>query len=335
MRRSIIILSLVTFILMCFMACEVQDKGVHKTIFAMDTVMTFTVYGDRAQEAVDAACARIFELDELLSVTKESSEVARLNAAEGEAVQVSLEVFDLIRTAKDYSERFDGFFDVTAASVVDLWGFYTDDFHIPSDDEIKSALSNVNYHYIQMDDSEHTVALENGAKLDLGAIAKGYAAEQIRLLFSEYGIRHAVVNLGGNVLVLGKKPDASEWLVAVRNPSQTNLQLGLLGVTDCALVTSGSYQRYFEEDGIRYHHIMDPKTGRPAESDLVSVTVITDDATYADVLSTALFVMGYEKALSYWESFSDFEAIFVLSFQERLYVLPVFSTFLENRIPLF
>ena len=295
--------------------------------------MTFTVYGDRAQEAIDAACTRIFELDDLLSVTKENSEIARLNAANGMPISVSPEVYGLIRTAKAYSEHFAGFFDITIASVVDLWGFYTDDYTIPSSSEIENALNTVDYRFIELEDATYTVTLKNGAQLDLGAIAKGYATEQIRLIFSKYDIQRAVVNLGGNVFVLGTKPDHTEWLVAVRSPFQTNGQLGVLGVTDCVLVTSGSYQRYFEENGICYHHIMDPKTGKPAESDLLSVTIVSDDAVYADVLSTSLFGMGYEKALEYWESSSDFEAIFVFASGEVVGTPGIMELLREQTIP--
>lgn len=279
--------------------------------------MTLTAYGENAQDAVEAAVARLFELDALLSVTNAKSEVAALNAADGTNVTLSPEVYGLLETAAFYSEKFAGYFDVTISPVVDLWGFYTDHFAVPDAAAVQESLTHVNYHFINFKEA-FTVSLDDGAQIDLGAIAKGYAAEQIREIFADYGIENAIIDLGGNILAFGNKPNASPWHVAVRDPVDSTEQLCTLTVSDKALVTSGSYQRYFEQDGVRYHHIMDPKTGAPAESDLISVTVITDDALYADALSTALFVMGFNRATAYWRSSPDFEAIFVMASGETL-----------------
>ena len=294
-----------------FSACTQGKPSVSRTIFAMDTVMTLTVQGERAKEALDAAISRIFELEALLSVTNEQSEIFKLNHAEGADVQLSHEVYTLLETAVAYSEQFHKIFDCTISPVVALWGFYTDEFRVPSPEELEDALSSVNFQNVQLKDG-NIAALKNGAQVDLGGIAKGYAAEKVRDILCSYQIKNAILDLGGNVLALGKRNGTNLWRVAVRDPTDTTAQLCVFQVSDLALVTSGSYQRYFEKDGVRYHHILDPKTGLPTQNDLLSVTIITENAIYADVLSTALFIMGYEDAVSFWKHKNDFEVVFVL-----------------------
>lgn len=310
LRRSAFLLS-IFFLLTLFSACKPATKTYSKTIFAMDTIMTLTAYGPMSEEAIEASAARLFELDALLSVTQPDSEIGRLNAADGEPVIVKPEVYDLIELTVEYSKEFTGYFDLTLNPVIESWGFYTDDYVVPTKADLDRTLRSVNYQNVVFEENK-TVSLLNGAKIDLGGIAKGYAAEEVKKILLEYEIESAVLDLGGNVLVLGDKENETPWRIAVRNPYDKESQLCVLQVSDHALVTSGSYQRYFEEDGIRYHHIMDPKTGCPAESDLLSVTVITEDSVYADALSTALFVMGYDRAVEYWRKAEDFEAIFVL-----------------------
>lgn len=316
MRRKVccFLISLALILTLCT-GCA--PKPYSKTIFAMDTVMTLTAYGENAQDAVEAAVARLFEMDALFSVTNPKSEIATLNAADGADVTVSPEVYGLLETAVAYSEKFAGYFDITISPIVALWGFYSDVFAVPDAAAVQDALTQVDYHFVNLK-SDLTVSLDGGAQIDLGAIAKGYAAEQVREVFANYGVQNALIDLGGNILALGSKQGAASWRVAVRDPFDSAAQLCILAVSNQALVTSGSYQRYFEQDGVRYHHIMSPETGEPAESDLISVTVITDDALYADTLSTALFVMGSDRAAAYWRSSHDFEAVFVRTSGEIL-----------------
>ncbi len=244
-------------------------------------------------------------MDALFSVTNPKSEIATLNAADGADVTVSPEVYGLLETAVAYSEKFAGYFDITISPIVALWGFYSDVFAVPDAAAVQDALTQVDYHFVNLK-SDLTVSLDGGAQIDLGAIAKGLCggtgARSVRKL---RGAKR-LIDLGGNILALGSKQGAASWRVAVRDPFDSAAQLCILAVSNQALVTSGSYQRYFEQDGVRYHHIMSPETGEPAESDLISVTVITDDALYADTLSTALFVMGSDRAAAYWRSSHDF-----------------------------
>ena len=206
------------------------------------------------------------------------------------------------------SSSTDGAFDITIAPVMDLWGFFTKDYRVPSDGEIKDALKYVDYRRVSV--SGTRVSVGNGMKLDLGGIAKGYLSGRIIDIFKERGVSSGIVSLGGNVHCLGTRPDGEAWRVAVQNPSGEGY-IGVLPVTDKAVVTSGGYQRYFESGGKTYHHIIDPKTGVSAESGLSSVTVVSEDGARADALSTALFVMGLDGAEKYYKERGGFEAVLV------------------------
>lgn len=308
-HRRYFLLMAILFLFQCT-GCTPRTKSATKTLFAMDTVMTLTAYGAHAEEAITVAAEKLFELDRLLSVTRTDSEISRLNAAGGEAVTLSPEVYSLIKAAVTYSEEFCGYYDLTVKPLVEAWGFYDDDYSVPDAQELRALLETVDFHNVVLEEA-YNVHLLHDAQLDLGGIAKGYAAELVRAIFEDHQIEGAVLDLGGNVLTMGEKADGTHWRVAVRSPFQPDEQLCILSVPEKALVTSGSYQRFFEIDGVRYHHILDPSTGAPADSDLLSVTVITEDAAYADALSTALFVMGYDQAVDYWREHGNFEAVFV------------------------
>lgn len=308
-HRRYFLLMAILFLFQCT-GCTPRTKSATKTLFAMDTVMTLTAYGAHAEEAIAVAAEKLFELDRLLSVTHADSEIYRMNAAGGEAVTLSPEVYSLIKAAVTYSEEFCGYYDLTVKPLVEAWGFYDDDYSVPDAQELRALLETVDFHNVVLEEA-YNVHLLHDAQLDLGGIAKGYAAELVRAIFEDHQIESAVLDLGGNVLTMGEKADGTPWRVAVRSPFHPDEQLCILSVPEKVLVTSGSYQRFFEADGVRYHHILDPRTGTPADSDLLSVTVITEDAVYADALSTALFVMGYDRAVDYWREHGTFEAVFV------------------------
>jgi thiamine biosynthesis lipoprotein len=192
--------------------------------------------------------------------------------------------------------------------IVRAWGFTTGDYRVPEDDEISALMENVGYDKITLD--RDTVTLAPGMEIDLGSTAKGYAGRRVAELLRDSGVTSALLNLGGNIQTVGPKPDGSPWRIAVQDP-QSDGQLGTLSVTDMAVVTSGGYERYFEENGETFWHIMDPATGRPAKSGLISVTIVGSDGLLCDGLSTALFVMGAEKGAELWRQRGDFEAIMV------------------------
>lgn len=295
-------------ILLLLLFCGCASTVTETNFFAMDTIMNVKVWGDGGQRACQAVQDRITDLDQTLSVTRADSAVAQLNAnGHGELPQ---EAVDLLEETLALTERTNGALDPTVYPIVKLWGFTTDAYQVPSASEIAQVLQTVGAGNITIDGREVTLA--NGAQIDFGAVAKGYAAQRSVELLQEQGVEAAVLSLSGNIQTYGTKPDGSDWEIAIRNPFDTDGVIATLFVSGTkAIVTSGSYERYFEEDGVRYHHIMDPKTGRPADSGLVSVTIVADNALLADGLSTALFVMGTERALDFWRESSDFETILI------------------------
>ncbi len=278
------------------------------TIFAMDTVMTLRVYG--SEEDLDAITARINGLEADLSVTRETSQVWAVNHAGGKPVTVGRDFAALAELAHELGERTGGALDITMYPVVRAWGFTTSDYQIPDQDTLDKLLENVDYAALTVDGTAAT--LPEGMEMDLGAIAKGYAGEMAADLLRERGVTSALLNMGGNVQTVGTKPDGSPWRIGIQDPNQpTGAYLGVLLLTDQAAVTSGGYERYFEQDGVRYWHIMDPHTGAPARSGLTSVTIVGDKGGLCDGLSTSLFVLGVDGALDYWRTYGGFEAILV------------------------
>ena len=206
------------------------------------------------------------------------------------------------------SEKTNGAFDITIYPLMELWGFTTKNYRVPESNEITEALKGVSYTNVSVNGQQ--VALTGGSSIDLGGIAKGYTSSRVIQIMKDCGIEHAIVNLGGNVQVLGTKTDGSDWRVAIQNPASENSYLGILSTADKAVITSGGYERYFEQDGQVYHHIIDPQTGYPSDSDLTSVTIVCSDGTTADALSTALFVMGLDGAKELYRSGAiDFDMI--------------------------
>lgn len=286
-------------------------------VIAMDTAMVLTAYGKESTRAVYDAEEEVRRLDALLSRTSGSSEVSMLNGAGGEMVPVGAEICTLIQTAGDFTEATGGAFDITIAPVVSAWGFTTDSYQVPDREALQTLLESVGMEHVHL--SGGSARLDPGTMIDLGGIAKGYTADRVAEIFQEHAVPRGKVELGGNILVIGDKPDGTAWRVGVQDPKHPDKADGLvcvLNLTDAFAVTSGSYQRYFEQDGKRYHHIIDPATGCPADSGLTSVTVVADSArgngTMCDALSTALFVMGEDKALDFWRSgVYDFQLVLV------------------------
>lgn len=295
----------------CVLWCRAysESRTCTKQIFAMDTVMSFTAYGKNCEEAVEAAVQEIQRLDALLSTGNSSSEVFRINEAGGGAL--SADAAALFQKAMEIYEKTGGLFDFTIYPLMELWGFPSREYHIPSEAELKTVLSLVNASRVHMDGNQ--VALGKGQQVDFGGIAKGYASAKVMEIYREHDIASGMVSLGGNVQVLGKKPDDSDWRVGIKDPRNSEGELAaVVNVENRAVVTSGGYERYFEKDGNTYIHILDPRTGCPTKGDLASVTVVSEDGTLADALSTALYIMGKEDAVSYWRDYGeDFEMVLI------------------------
>lgn len=272
-------------------------------VFAMDTYMTLTAYGENAQEAVEAGIAEIQRLDDLLSTGKDTSEVAQINANGGGVLSEDTDY--LVKRALDIYQSTNGAFDISIYPVMQLWGFTTGNFAVPSESDLaaKLALVDAGKIILSEENGQTSISLPEGMEIDLGGIAKGYTSGRVMDVMKSCGIKSAVINLGGNAHVLGNKTDGSQWKVGIQDPEDENGYLGGVSVTDKAIITSGGYERYFvdKDTGVKYHHIIDPKTGYSANNGLISVTIVSADSTLADGLSTSLFVLGTEDAITYCE----------------------------------
>ena len=273
---------------------------------AMDTFMKLTVYGSSGEEVGAQAAARIRELEARLSTTAPGSDIYTANHT-GSAT-LPADTAALLGRALALCADTGGLLDVTIYPVVRAWGFTTGDYQVPDQEALAPLLERVDYRTVSLVGDRLT--LPEGVELDLGAVAKGFTGDELMALFRAGGVTSAIVELGGNVQALGAKPDGSPWRVAVQSPEGDGYA-GVLEITDKAVVTSGGYQRYFEQDGETYWHIIDPRTGCPARSGVLSVTVVADEGVVCDALSTALFVMGPEEAAAYWRMQGGFEYILI------------------------
>jgi thiamine biosynthesis lipoprotein len=283
--------------------------------FALGTVCQITLF-DRANERVyHDVFARIREIENLMSVNIPGSDVSRVNAAAGiEPVQVREDVYTVIERALYFAEISGGALDPSVGLLVSLWGIGGDNPRVPKREEIDEALSLTNWRDIELDPVTRTVFLKRrGMALDLGAIAKGYAADEAAAIIKNSGIERAIVDLGGNIVILGENKDKRPWRVGIQNPLEKHgVYLGILQITEQTVVTSALNERFFEEDGRRYHHILSTSDGYPAENGLLSVTIIAHNSMDADALSTAVFVSGYERGKELVESMPGTEAVFIL-----------------------
>ena len=296
----------VTALALAALLCGCGQKSASTEFFAMDTVMQLTAYGAHAERALSVCEGEIARLDAKLSAQSENSEIAKLNAG---GVCEDSETLLLLGKALEIARRTQGAYDPTVYPLMTLWGFGTEHAQVPQKTQIDEALTHVGYE--KLSDVASPYRLPEAMAIDLGGTGKGFAAETARRCLQEQGVTSAVLSLGGNVTLLGSKPDGSDWTVGLQDPESDGC-FGYLSARDVSVVTSGGYQRYFEENGRRYWHILDAKTGFPAETGLASVTVVSADDTLADGLSTALFVMGPEEAARFWRESGDFEAVFLL-----------------------
>ncbi len=294
---------------MLLTGCSGEPEKAEQTIFAMDTVMSLTVYGDNADAICANAAHKINELAAKWSVTDERSEIYSANniGAELSTSYVSDETAELIEYSLDISEQTGGAFDITMYPVLREWGFTTGEYRIPSDERIAELLRKTGSGRVQL--NGNILTLKGGAQIDLGGIAKGYTGDILTEYLKSEGAESALLDLGGNIHAIGSKPDGSAWRLGIKAPDGDG-NLAVLELRDKAAVTSGGYERYFVgEDGKRYCHILDPETGIPADSGLVSVTIVGEEGRLCDALSTAVYVMGADRAEALWRERGDFEMV--------------------------
>lgn len=292
-----------------------QEKLYRTQIFdKLDTVSDITILSDGDGAAILDACNQLLtEADKRYSHTNPASDISKINAAAGTNTPVSVDekTVWLLTKAISATEQTDGGFDITVGAISDLWSFGTEQEQIPEQSAITTALETTGTEHLHIDQAKNTVQSDKkGQKITLGGIAKGAITEELLALLKEQDVSSALINLGGNTYALGRKAKNERWTVGIQDPNNPDLLIGSLSVENRAVITSGDYQRYFEADGVRYHHILNPQTGMPAASGLSSVTIVSPDATDADMLSTACFVLGYEKSLPILQAFNA-SAIFV------------------------
>lgn len=289
-------------------------------LFAMDTVMQLKAFGGKeAQRALAKASDEITKLDRELNVANENSPVSALNRRQADIV--TGDTAEVLEQSLRMAELTGGTFDPTIYPIVRAWGFTTQKYRVPDASEITELLNHVDYGSVSASKDNsglHILFGDEQMEIDTGGIGKGYASEKVYDIMKEEGVTSAVVSLGGNVMTLGKKTDGSSWKVAIEDPfnSGGTEYAGVIQLTDKYAITSGGYQRYFEEGGKTYIHIMDPATGYPVENDLSSVTIISDSGTEGDALSTALYVMGLDRAMEFWKT-TELEFDMILITQDK------------------
>ncbi len=285
-----------------FFSCQNDSP---RSAYVLGTLCTVNAFSDGNDRLYDELFSRLEQIDDRFSLTKADSDISRINRGAGiEAVTVHDEVFFLVKNALAYAAVTEGAFDPTIGAVTSLWGFNSEKPSLPKANLLSAALPLVDYKSLVLDEEKKSVFLtKKGMALDLGGIAKGYAADQLAERLRKHRVKRAIIDLGGNILTYGTKADGSLWRVGIKNPlDPTGEAILVLSLSASAVVTSGVYERNFEADGIFYHHIINPKTGFPVENDLLSVTVICDSSMKADALTTALFVLGKEKGMDFAKS---------------------------------
>ncbi|MDI3500811.1 MAG: FAD:protein transferase [Thermoanaerobacter sp.] len=305
-----------------FSGCSNKNsQPISDTQFALDTYCTISIYDNVPKKVLDEGFKAIKDVEDKMSVTIKNSEVNQINENAGiRPVKVSPDTFYVIKKAVHFSDVEKGYFDITVGPIVKLWNIGTDKAKVPSPEEIKAKLPLVNYKDIILDEKNMTIMLKNkGMSIDLGGIAKGYAADKVAQVLKKEGVKHAIINLGGDVLTIGTKPDGGNWRIGIQTPFKPRGEyLGIVEVSNKTVVTSGVYERYFKKDGKLYHHILNPFTGYPVDNHLYSVTIITDTSIDGDALSK-IFVIGLEEGLKLAESLPGVQAIFVTD-DKKVYI---------------
>lgn len=298
-------------------AAQTNSDPISATFYVYDTVATIKIYDEKATEQnIDEIRDLLSKIDLELSRTNKYSDLYKVNAASGkEAVKVSQGTFDVVKLALSYAEETDGLLDPSIGPLINLWDIGHEGAKVPDKDDLETARKLTDYRKVVLDEANLTIKLEEpGMVLDLGSIGKGYAADQVAKYMHDHDLNSALINLGGSSInAVGGKPDGADWNVGLQDPVKSRgSQLGTVKINNETIDSSGVYERFFMEDGVRYHHILDPRTGYPTQNGLMSITIVSDNATDADALSTAAFVMGLKDGMAYIEKQPGIEAFFIL-----------------------
>ena len=301
--KRILVVALCLALMLPLAACG-ETRMSQRMVFAMDTVMTLTAYGKKADNGLNAAQSVIQSMNDALDPDLETSTTYAINHANGSNVSVSGQVAKMLSTAYTVYKQSGGALDLTIYPVIQRWGFDSGRYYVPTDEELWVDLSRKGFDQMVLtsfpSSGSYAVSFPPYVELSFAAVAKGCAAENAISAMRNAGVTSGIVSLGGNVQTLGLKPDGSNWAIAVQDPNNPSSYVGVLSIGQAAVVTSGTYQRYFTQNGKTYHHLINPETGRPINNTLKSATIICEDGTLADCLSTAMFVLGQSKAINYW-----------------------------------
>ena len=311
---------------------QTSIEPISKTELFMGTAVKLTIYDKNDEEILDKAFNRIVEIENLVSINKENTEINKLNENAGIGpVKLSEDSFNIIKTGIEYSNVSGGGYDISIGPLVKLWNIGQEGAKVPSESEINEAINKVDYSKVEINEATKEVFLkEKGMLLDLGSIAKGYVADELVKLLKEEGVNEAIIDLGGNIYALGKKSGTNNWKVGIQDPtSDRGNVVGAISVYDKSVVTTGIYERFLEQDNVKYHHVLDPKTGYPYESSITGVTIVSDKSMDADALSTLVFTMDVAEGMKYIESRKNIEAIFITENKEVF-----ISSGLENNFEL-
>lgn len=301
-------------LIIIFSSGKFESNEVTKSSYVLGTLINLKAYGKKAEMAIAESIERLNNIDDKMSAFKENSEISRINFMAGvSAESVSDDTYLVVEKAIEYSKILEGTFDPTIRPLVKLWSIGNKGEKIPDEAEIQATIKLVDYKDVLLDESSSSIMLKHKKQaLDMGGIAKGFAADEVRNIFLKHNIKSALIDLGGNIFALGKKQDNTPWRVGIQNPFEPRGEfIGILNVINKSIVTLGNYERYFIKDEKRFHHIIDPKTGYPSESKIISATIISDNSIDGDGLSTGVYIIGVEKALRIIEEIKGIDAILV------------------------
>lgn len=310
------VLSVLFFLSACGSESKINTQAYNDTEFLMGTYVSLSIFDDGKELVLEQGFAEVRDLADRITGETMESEISKINSAAGkEPVVVSEEVYELIKIAADYSDTLDGQFNYAIGPITNLWRIGFDDARKPSQEEIDDALQRVDFNKVSFNDNDRSVYLEEaGMELDLGAIAKGYITDKVKDLFEAEGVTTAIIDLGGNVYVMGASPvrEGDVWNVGIQDPfAERGESIGSTEQSNRSIVTSGIYERFLEVDDKVYHHLMNPKTGYPFDNEIAGVSIISETSVDGDATSTLVFALGIEEGLEYVNGREDIEAVFV------------------------
>lgn len=316
---------LLIFSLSLLTSCSKDNKAsepLSKSELLMGTVVSVTLYDNKDEKILDEVFNKVKELESTLSINENGTLVDKINESAGiEPVKVDPDTYTLIKKGVEYSKLSNGLFDITVGPIVKLWNIGLPEAKVPTQEEINSKLPLVGYNDLELNDTEKTIFLKRkGMMIDLGGIAKGYTADVISNILSNNNVKSAIIDLGGNIYAHGEKVNGESWKIGIQNPfSDRGGTVGTITVKNKSVVTSGIYERYIEQDGVKYHHILSPSTGYPYDNEIAGITIVSNESADGDALSTSVFAMGVDEGIKFVNTLSDIDAIFVTK-DNKIYI---------------